>query len=410
MAQLYNAEIQNLKYKPLIDVFKFPMNVYNPINPIPFADLSDNEWRDMIHLIWSDWQYRGKADPTKFLDQAKITDFTPITDYNEMKGWINFILFRAGRYFEETASKSLRESLRKLPPQDKPPISSQDATIEQLTSLQPPLLEQPKSLYETERSVQPRSLFSKTPRFVSSKIKPLKPDIDLEAEPVDVSPPFDIDEPDEKSPINMYDEIIRKYLSYLSLPIALKSKKRDILNVDEKSFMTELTNSIDAAPTEQIKKDKIKDILAKFDNELIKSQKSAIERSGFFEAIKKDYKSLIIKKSAPSKSTSLPSTPRRKLIEQVLPEHVLPEQVQRRRLSLNEPELVLKQIEAMTAPKTKPPSSKKKKKSNQGKVSIAMGRKRVTTKQILKHLSSKKTISSDKTKQLKIDIMQILRS
>jgi len=41
---------------------------------------------------------------------------------------------------------------------------------------------------------------------------------------------------------------------------------------------------------------------------------------------------------------------------------------------------------------------------------LAMGRKRVTTKQILKHLSSKKTISSEKTKQLKIDIMQILRS
>ena len=38
------------------------------------------------------------------------------------------------------------------------------------------------------------------------------------------------------------------------------------------------------------------------------------------------------------------------------------------------------------------------------------GRERVSSKDILKHLSSKKTISSNKTKQLKIDIMQILRS
>ena len=41
---------------------------------------------------------------------------------------------------------------------------------------------------------------------------------------------------------------------------------------------------------------------------------------------------------------------------------------------------------------------------------IAAGRKRISRKQILKHLSSKKSISSNKTKQLKIDIMQILRS
>jgi hypothetical protein len=41
---------------------------------------------------------------------------------------------------------------------------------------------------------------------------------------------------------------------------------------------------------------------------------------------------------------------------------------------------------------------------------IAAGRKRISRKQILKHLSSKKTLSPKKIKQLKIDIMQILRS
>lgn len=41
---------------------------------------------------------------------------------------------------------------------------------------------------------------------------------------------------------------------------------------------------------------------------------------------------------------------------------------------------------------------------------LAMGRKRVTSKQILKHLSSKKKSSQKQTQQLKVDIMKILRS